>query len=77
MFSVKKYIENEINYIRRYGLECDKQDIAFLKHFSDKDLEDMQKLVDKDIEAVVLIEGDDLEQKANEIIHYYLYKDYC
>ena len=75
MFSVKKYIQNEINYINRYGLECDKQDIAFLKHFSNKDLEDIQKLVNKDIEAIVLIDGDDLEQKANEIIHYYLYKD--
>ena len=64
MLNVEEYIQNEIDYINRYGLEADKQDIKFLESLNEKDIEKIQEQVSRD---------DELYQKANETINYYLY----
>lgn len=62
--TIKEYINNEINYIERYGLECDKQDIDYLKELKSKDIKKIQEQVNND---------DSLYEFVNELIHYYLY----
>ena len=64
MLNVGEYIQNEINYIERYGLEADKQDIKYLNSLTKEDIEKIQEQVNRD---------DELYQKANETINYYLY----
>lgn len=64
MLNVKEYIQNEINYINRYGLECDKQDIKYLESLNKEDIKKIQEQVNND---------DELYEKANETINYYLY----
>lgn len=64
MLNVGEYIQNEIDYINRYELEADKQDIKFLESLTEKDIEKIQEQVNRD---------DELYQKANETINYYLY----
>ena len=61
---VKEYIENEIEYIDNYGLECDKQDIEYLNGLTDEDIEEITQKVNDD---------EELQDKINELIHYWLY----
>lgn len=64
MLNVKEYIQNEINYINRYGLECDKQDIKYLESLNKEDIKKIQEQVNND---------DGLYEFVNELINYYLY----
>lgn len=64
MINVSEYVANEIDYIERYGIECDKQDLKYLYGLTDKDIETIQEYVERD---------DELYQTINETINYYLY----
>lgn len=61
---IKYYIENDIDYIERYGYEEEKKDLKFLKSLTDKDIE---ILVDK------VLNDDELNEERNNTIHHYLY----
>lgn len=62
--TVELYIQNEIDYINRYGMECDKQDIPYLESLQEEDIKEITTRINNDSE---------LFEKINELINYYLY----
>lgn len=66
---VCEYVENEINYIEKemsisgYG-KNDLRDLLMLKDINEIDI---NEIVEK------VLEDGELEEKINELIHYYLY----
>ncbi len=62
--TVELYIQNEIDYINRYGLNSDKQDIPYLESLQEEDIKEITTRINNDSE---------LFEKINELINYYLY----
>jgi len=67
---VNDYIENEKEYIKSC-MEEDKQNIEGYKN----DLDYLENLTEQDIEEISykVSYDDELENKINDLIHYYLY----
>lgn len=66
---VENYIENEINYIKSKE-DCtslDKYEIADIYMLENMTIEDKNKLVNQ------ILDDNELNEKLNETIHYYLY----
>lgn len=67
--TVEEYIENEKNYIKK-DIECCgwnkglEEDLVMLNNMTKQDIENITQKVNDD---------DELQDKINELIHYYLY----
>lgn len=61
---IEEYINNELNYIKRYDYESGKKDIQFLEQLSNNDI---KKIADN------VSNSEALQEYINEEIHYYLY----
>lgn len=61
---IKHYIENEINYIKRYDSDLI-DDLVYLKNITDEDIRDMSDRI---------VNNDYLNEYLNEMIHQQLYE---
>ena len=64
---VEEYIENEIDYIKQnedLGNDSNLKDLEYLRNISDEKVQEIANAIKED---------DELYEKINELVHYYLY----